>query len=302
VFAAILTTILFSISAVCGHRSSKLVGGTEANFWRISVAAVVLGAWAFTFGQGLVGPAFPIFLLSGIVGIGLGDVAFFQALPRLGSRLCLLLVLCLTAPLGALIEWLWLDTPLSLKQILSGLTILAGVGIALAPDRMKLTRSEWTIGILAGVLSALGGAGGAVLSRKAYQIVQANAQHIDGLTAGFQRVFGGWFLAGIWLLIVKRQKRRAQTHTAAMDIVPNKWRSAWLWILLNSLAGQILGVSCMLWALKSTPTGIVLSIIATAPVVVIPIAFVVEGERPTLHSLIGGVIAIAGVIALTLAR
>ena len=58
----------------------------------------------------------------------------------------------------------------------------------------------------------------------------------------------------------------------------------------------------MLWALKTTPAGVVLPIIAMAPIVVIPIAFVVEGERPTLRSLVGGTIAIAGVIALTLSR
>ena len=43
-FAAFLTTILFSISVVCGHRSAKLIGGTEANFWRLSYRAAD-GAW-----------------------------------------------------------------------------------------------------------------------------------------------------------------------------------------------------------------------------------------------------------------
>jgi drug/metabolite transporter (DMT)-like permease len=37
-----------------------------------------------------------------------------------------------------------------------------------------------------------------------------------------------------------------------------------------------------------------------APIVVIPIAIVVEGERPGPRSLIGGVIGVAGVIGLTL--
>jgi drug/metabolite transporter (DMT)-like permease len=71
---------------------------------------------------------------------------------------------------------------------------------------------------------------------------------------------------------------------------------------MNSLAGQTLGVSCMQWALETTPTGIVLAIIAIAPIVVIPLAIVFESEKPTVHSLAGGVIAVAGVIGLTLAR
>lgn len=303
-FAAYLTTILFSLSAVCGHRSAKLIGGTEANFWRATVATVLLAAWSYAFGKGLAGAAFPVFLLSGIMGIGIGDVAYFQALPRLGPRLSLLLVQCLTAPLGAIIEWLWLHTTLSPRQIVCGLTILVGVGIALAPGKhLKLARRELAIGTLFGLIAALGGAGGAVLSRKAFFVAQANGEQIDGINAGYQRMLGGLFLAGICLLIVKRREFRIQARAPRELVVEasrRKWRGVWPWILLNSLAGQTLGVSCMQWAFKTTPAGVVLPIIATAPIVVIPIAFLVEGERPSARSLLGGAIAVAGVIALTL--
>jgi drug/metabolite transporter (DMT)-like permease len=81
-----------------------------------------------------------------------------------------------------------------------------------------------------------------------------------------------------------------------------KWRRVWPWVLGNSLAGQTLGASCMLWALETTPTGIVLPIIALAPLVVIPIARVFEGERITLHSVVGGAIGVAGVIGLALLK
>ena len=96
-FAAFLSTILFSISVISGHRTAKLIGGVEANFWRLTLATVFLSAWAFT---------------GGLIGIGIGDAGLFQALPRLGSRLSLLLLQCLTTPIAALIEWLWLGTTL----------------------------------------------------------------------------------------------------------------------------------------------------------------------------------------------
>jgi len=76
----------------------------------------------------------------------------------------------------------------------------------------------------------------------------------------------------------------------------------WFWITLNSLAGQTIGVSCMQWALETTPSGVVLPIIAMSPIVVIPMAWLFEGERPGIRSLAGGAVAVAGVIALTLAR
>jgi drug/metabolite transporter (DMT)-like permease len=307
VFAALLCTILFSISVICGHRSARLIGGTEANFWRVTVATFFLGIWAYGFGAGLSGDAFPVFLLSGIAGIGLGDVAFFQALPRVGPRLASLLVQCLTAPCAALIEWLWLGTTLAASQILCGLVILVGVGIALAPgEHMHLARRQLAIGTLASLIAALGGAGGAVFSRKAYVIVHANHQSIDPFSAGFQRLGGGLLIAGICLLFVKRgeiaQFARSANRRDPDSPTSAKWRRVWPWVLVNGLAGQTLGVSAMQWALETTPTGIVLAIIAMTPIVVIPFAILTEGERPTPRSLIGGLVAVGGVIGLTLSR
>src|SRR5689334_13598899 len=112
-WAAFLTTVLFSISAVCGHRTAKLLGGTEANFWRLVFATGLLAMYAHFFGGGLAGVAFPLFLLSGFIGFGVGDAALYQALPRIGSRLSVMLVLCLSSPAAAFIEWLWLGTRLT---------------------------------------------------------------------------------------------------------------------------------------------------------------------------------------------
>jgi drug/metabolite transporter (DMT)-like permease len=283
-----------------------MIGGTEANFWRLTFATLFLSIWAFGFGIGLGGDAFPVFLVSGIMGIGIGDVALFQALPRLGSRLSILLIQCLTAPFAALIEWYWLKTTLSTWQILCGVTVLAGVGIALVPgEHLKLSRRELTLGTLFCVVAALGGAYGAVLSRKAYAIAHSAAQPIDGANAAFQRIIGGLLVAGLCLLVVKRREFRIQARAPGHLVVEaskKKWRAVWPWVLVNSLAGQTLGVSCMQLALETTPTGVVLAIIAVTPIVVIPFAFMVEGERPTLHSLAGGAIAVAGVIGLTLSR
>src|SRR4051812_3827661 len=111
--AALLTTVLYSISAVCAQRTSRVLGGIKANFFRITLATALLAFWAHVWGQGIQGKSFHMFLLSGFVGFGLGDIPLYQALPRLGSRLSILIVHCLAAPTAALAEWLWLGTRLS---------------------------------------------------------------------------------------------------------------------------------------------------------------------------------------------
>src|SRR5665213_1645075 len=131
--AALLTTLLFATSAICAYRTSRQIGGLEANFWRIAIATILLMVWTCAFGTGFAGaPGW--FMLSGFFGIGLGDSAYFQALPRLGSRRAVLVCQCLTAPFAALIEWLWLGTKLNLPEIFCIAAILTGVVIALAPE------------------------------------------------------------------------------------------------------------------------------------------------------------------------
>ena len=73
-------------------------------------------------------------------------------------------------------------------------------------------------------------------------------------------------------------------------------------MLANALAGQTLGVTCMQWALKTTPAAIVAAIIATTPILLLPMTRIIEGEKIGLRALLGAVIAVGGVIGLTLCR
>jgi drug/metabolite transporter (DMT)-like permease len=291
--AALLTTLLFAASAVCGYRTSRQLGGWEANFWRITLAMVFLTIWAFTWGSGFAGtPGW--FMLSGFFGIGLGDSGFFQALPRLGSRRTVLLAQCLTAPFAALIEWLWLGTRLNLGQVVWVAVILTGVAIALAPDdHLKISPRDWKIGIAASVVCAMGGALGAVIIRKGYAALALGPVAVDAGTTGFQRVAGGILIPAVAVLMFKWRAIRGSG---------GKRRHIWPWVLANALAGQTLGVTCMQWALKTNPSGVVQAIIATSPMVLLPMTRVVEGEKIGLRSVVGAVVAVGGVIGLIFSR
>lgn len=302
---AFLTTVLFSISAVSANRLTQILGGIAANFYRITVATALLAVWAHTAGDGLSGPGFVVFLISGLVGFGIGDLALYQALPRLGSRLSVLLVHCLASPFAAITEWLWLGTELSGRQILWSATILVGVSIALAPGgHLQISRRTLQIGVTFGALAAFGQGFGAVLSRKAYQLSHQAGAEIDGLSAAYQRILAGWAVAGLALIIARQFiKRRAQIESGDPQMpTTDKLRLTWHWILINALSGPTLGVGCYQWALATQPTGIVLPIVALTPLVVIPFVRYMEGEQPSRRSLLGGLVAVIGAVALTIAR
>jgi len=292
---ALFTTLLWSVSAVCATRSTRYLGSATSNLTRLCLAAILLSAWAHSFGKGLDGAGLWWFVFSGFIGFGLGDLALYEALPRLGSRLTLLLMQCLAAPIAALIEWLWLGTTLTIPQIVAGLVILTGVAVALTSKHpVHLDRKHLFSGTVFGVLAAIGQAGGAVLSRKAFLVTAHAGQSIDGVTAAYQRIIGGIGVAAIYFALLR--VRVMKTSGAARA----EWRKAWPWVIVNVLGGPVIGVSCYQWALSTTPSGIVLPIVATVPLAVVPFAYRFEGDRPGWRSIAGGIIAVAGVIALTL--
>jgi len=296
-FPAILTVFLWATAVSCAHRSAKTLGsGSTANVARLTLGVLVLALWAHSFGKGFSGSALRWFLWSGFVGFGLGDLALYEALPRLGTRLTLLLTQCSTTIFAALIEWLWLGTMLSAAQMGAAMLVLTGVALALAPqDHAHRERRAFWSGMGFSVLAALGQAGGAVLSRKGYLLMQATGETLDGGTAAYQRIVGGVGVALVFFLWLRWRGNGAEMARGA-------WRKAAPWITVNALSGPVIGVACFQWALATAPSGVVLAIVATQPLAVMPLAYVLEGDRPSVRSLIGGAVAVAGVAALALAR
>ena len=299
--AAILATILFSLSAVSGKRLSHHLSGVEANFWRFLLAAALLGVYAHSMGAGLGGGALGVFFISGIVGFGVGDYGLFRAFPILGSRLTMVMTQCLAAPFAAAFELLWLDNGLSFGQVLAGTAILVGVALALAPsETSQVDKKHWKAGIMWGLMSAFGQGFGAVLSRKAGSMVAEDVT-VNGLSAAYQRVLGGLTVMAILLLIRKIKTRNGGSIQTEVPLTPASLKWIVVLIVFNALCGPTLGVGAYQWALNvdDLPAGIVLSVVALSPLVIIPFAMKFEGERPTIRSIIGSVIAVAGVIVMT---
>jgi drug/metabolite transporter (DMT)-like permease len=293
-FPSFLTTIFFSLSALFGSRSARMLGPAVANLGRMGFALLFLGLWAHTMGQGLRGPSLRWFLLSGFIGYGLGDLALFQAFTRIGPRLTMLIVHCLAVPLAAIMERIWLGTTLRPAEIGCIVVILTGVFVALTPVRhFNVKQSVLYAGIFFGVCASMGQAGGAVVSRKANAVAALGGMHIDGGTAAYQRMIGGIALAAAVTLVASRF--RGGNDEGRKNQPKGK---AWMFVLLNAIAGPTLGVACFQWALSAAPSGVVLPIVATTPVVTIPLAYWIDGDRPTMRSIVGGVIAVAGTVLL----
>ncbi|MFA5264853.1 MAG: DMT family transporter [Opitutaceae bacterium] len=303
---AIATLLFFACTAVFANRSASLLGPLPANALRLLLAALILGVWAHAVGMGLGGVSLGWFILSGIAGFGVGGVAMFQALPRLGSSLAMLIVQCFTVWVAAGLEWAWLGTRLSSAQLGFAVLTLAGVCIGLAPASWpRLEPAAWKSGIAWALLSATGQGVGAVLSRKAFFVARAAQAMPDAATTAYQRALGGLAVAGL-ALVIAFWMRKKEGEGAARSSLPaprqGGLRAAWPWVMGNVLAGPVLGVTCYQWALSTTPAGIVQPVVAASPLATIPLAAWIEGGWPRFRYYPGALLAVLGVAGLYLVR
>ena len=307
---AFLTTFLWSYCVIAARRSIDQLGENAANLARILVALLALGLMAHLFGLGLGGGGLPYFLLSGIVGFGFGDIGIFYALPRLGSRLTLLMAQCLAAPLAGLLEWAWLGTTLGFFQVVAIAVILAGIVIALAPKKIPTAGiPSFLVGLAFGLLAAFGQGFGAVLSRKAYAAANMAGNWTTdrgvlesifmGSTTGYQRLIGGTLIIVIFyfisLAIPRWRTFPRSPHGGDSALKKAKY------VALTAASGPVFGIICFQWALATTPSAIVQPIVAMTPLVVMPMAWILEGDRPDRRAVIGALVSVAGVILLAIA-
>lgn len=307
---ALVATFLWSYCVIAARRSVEQLGENAANLARLVLALVVMGVIAYAFGLGHGGGGLWFFFLSGIIGFGLGDIGIFYALPRIGTRLTLLLAQCLAAPIAGLAEWFWMGTTISNGQFWAIVVILAGISVALVPKQLvRGTLPAFLVGVAFGVLAGVGQGLGAVLSRRAY--LQAHLASnwtgeqgvleniIMGSTAGYQRLLGGLATLLLFCLLTcfVRQWRTYPRPERARDPWPDKLK----YVVLTAASGPIFGIMFFQWALATTPSVIVQPIVAMTPLLVMPLSYFLEGDRPPLRAIFGSCVSVAGVIALALA-
>lgn len=296
--AAVLTAFLFALTGICAAQSSRRLGAGRANAWRLVIALVILSSWAHSFGSGFGSGVEEWFILAGAIGFGFGGWCMFQALRRIGSTLSLLILECSAAVVAAAIGWIWLGASLSLWEILFAALILLGVIVGLTPGPIpQLSRSVVWTGTMFAILGACFQAASFNLSKKAFILLEQSGGHIDQLTAAYQRLLGGAAVAlvlyaiGFWLGKGKKCPARSNDIRTPFPTP--------VWVVGNALFGPVLGVSCMLWAIRLVDNpGIVQAVAATATLLTVPLAWKLEGARPGRRYYVGCLIALAGVALL----
>jgi drug/metabolite transporter (DMT)-like permease len=290
---ALGAAFFYAWSVTCARRSSAHHGPDLANLGRLVVAIVVVGLFVAFSGRHPFCAGWGWLILGGVLGLGIGDIALFHALPRIGVGLTMLLTQCLAAPFALILEYQALGHSPNGTQMLAALVILIGVGVALGAPAEGDPADRRT-GVWLGVLSALGQACGAVSTPMTVHACEASGQTIpDGFAQAFVRLLGGVPIVLLFLLWASRKE-----GLLAKVRRPYAFASAPGWMLMNGISGPALGVACYQWALTQHPAALVLSVVALTPLIGLVMQWVVEGQRPSWRLWLGGAIAIGGVILL----
>jgi drug/metabolite transporter (DMT)-like permease len=291
-FAALGTACCWAVGSNLFAAAGRRIGSRVLNRLRITFAMVLLGI-ALLVLRGSPWPAWAtpvqvaLLAASGLVGFVFGDTWGFRALVILGpGRGALLAAL---APLfTAAIAWPLLGERPGPLALLGMALTLAGVAWVLQERRHHETdhvEGSPAMGVLAGVLGALGQAGGYVLSKIGMR------GGLDALSATMIRVVAA--TAGIWLLTAL-SRETGRTMAALRD------RRATWFAAAGAAAGPFLGVTLSLYAVQHIQAGVAASITACSPVLAILIATRFQGERLTARYFAGAVVAVAGVVVLFL--
>jgi drug/metabolite transporter (DMT)-like permease len=283
--AALGAAFLWALSAVVyahlGQKIPPLVLNLSKGVIAIALITLTLIVQGNFFPSGMNAVSLGFLLLSGILGIGLGDTFYFEALNNIGARRTLLLE-ALAPPLAALIALIFLQEALSSASWMGILLTLLGVTWVIS-ERVPGSAGkpiDSLRGISFALLSALGQASGAVLSRAALAETT-----ISPLWSTLLRIVGGVLVLLLWIPIKQP---------------PTDWFKPLLSkqllgiITLTALFSTYLGIWLQQTALKYTETGIAQALIATSPLFVLPIA-IWMGEKVSPRALLGVLVALGGI-------
>jgi drug/metabolite transporter (DMT)-like permease len=244
----------------------------QASFAGVSLATVVL------------------FALSGVVGIGLGDTAYFAALNTIGARRTLLLETA-SPPIGALLALIFLKEQLTVNAWCGILLTLIGILTVIGDRAPSVTGDNNSLpfwGIIWAILAAIAQACGAVISR--FALLQSD---ISPLQSTLIRLLGGTAIA-LMLLIFASFLNTTQPKLT-WKLSPKVFRGT----AIAAFGSTYLGIWLQQTALKFAPTGIAQTLLATSPLFVLPIVTIM-GEKINIRAVLGVLIAVAGISLLFL--
>ena len=282
--AALATAFCWSITSYAFTNASRRVGALQVNIDRMVLASIMLISIVGIFGISLSLTFNQILNLtiSGILGLVLGDSFLFKSFQLIGARLGIIMMASVPV-LSAILAFFFLNEIISLLGMFGMLLTIAGILIVVLerknPSENKTSISK--IGIFYGFLGALGQASGLIFAKFAFQ-----GGELNGFAASFIRLFSASIIILPLASILRRYKN-------PFGIYPKDSYSTKV-ILIGTIFGPVLGITLSLVAIEYAKVGIASTLMATMPIIMLPISRFYFKEKLVWKAIVGAFVAVAG--------
>lgn len=284
--AALVAALAWAVASVIWARAGRSIHPLDLNLFKGLIATFLLVATLALQGGLFVSlelRAVVLLGLSGAVGIGLGDTAYFESINCLGARRALLLTM-LAPPLAGLTAWVSLGERL-------GAAAWGGIALTIAGVAWVITEryapadgrpSRLLRGVAMGFLASIAQVAGAVLSRAAFAQTQ-----VTPLMSALLRMAAAVVVLVVWVLAARSRRQRTMERS----------RRVWGIVTFAAVIGTYVGISLQQFAFKYTDTGVAQTLLSTSPLFILPIAMWM-GERVSIRAAAGAAVALLGIALL----
>ncbi|MGF1696987.1 DMT family transporter [Vibrio lamellibrachiae] len=223
-----------------------------------------------------------VLAVSGVIGIAIGDSAYFAALKRIGPNKTLLLE-SLAPPLSGVLALVFLGTVISMQAWLGVvITTVAVASVVFQPNEGSASVSRSGIGY--GLLASVCQASGVVISH--YALVAGNLPPLLG--ALIRLAVGVLAVALIISWFEDKPFKEIMKNLCSMG------NRSFLWLFSAIFVGTFLALWLQQVALKHANPAIAQTLIATSPLFIL-IIYAIRREAITKQSVIGTLFALVGI-------
>lgn len=267
-------------SSVFLERASKETGTLAVNLIRLIVAMFFLGIITYL-KRGLVLPldvtkeSFKFLSISGLFGLFLGDFFLYKSYIKIGPRITLL-VMTFTPIAVSILSFFILGEKMEGFKILG--VVLTIIGITVVILRKKNDKEFSKVGFEYALLAMLGESLGIIFTR-------LGSIDYDSFATIQVRTIPA-ILAFIIYISLKKEWSNIK------EGVINK--KGMIYIVLGTVVAT-LGVTALVEAMKYANVGIVSTLAATSPILIIPISIIFFKEKVSILEGIGALVSFAGI-------
>lgn len=279
----------WAASTLLSANPSKQMGALRFVRWRMFLvlvllwpAVALLGRWEHVnWGTATA------MVLSGIVGITLGDSALFAAMNRLGPRRTGVLF-ATHALFSAALGFVFLGERLGLQAYAGALLTVSGVMVAVGWGHRSQTVDIWEpdgpmrVGVGLALLAAACQALGALIAKPALSGDGA----LDPALALAMRVSAAWLALVVLQPFPRLNRTAGATAPLNWQVLKETAISGW--------TGMGVGMGLLLWALSLGSVGAVGVLSSVSPVLVLPMLWWIYRRPPAWGAWIGAACAVGG--------